>query len=463
MKKTVLISGCSLIAIALAGPANAADFGGDCCADLEERIAELEATTARKGNRKVSLTVSGFVSEAVMYWNDGEESNTYVVTNDSGRGRIRFRGSAKISKDWEAGYRLELGFRAARSDRVDQGGIDSRGRALNADDPGGDKIDIRYAAWYIKSKTFGEVHVGETEVAAQSVTQSMLTQNKDIANLADVEDQAAGFKLRVKGLDGPASLSNREWRRLVKDNFEQPGEGNRGAVVWYKSPKFAGFQFQAAWGEDDYWDVGLRYANTLGNFKVKAAIAYGEDSDGGDNAVIDCLVKGPGNGNDADCQHFGGSIAVMHVPTGLFVQAGAGWFEDDNIDARFNDVAADEESTFWSIQAGIETKWFAIGKTTLYGEYFKHEGGANDRDFAGNDAISIATGFAGNTTRIWDSEVEMFGVGLVQGIDAAAMRMYLFYRHYEADLTVRDDVSLGLGSAQLEDLDVITGGALIEF
>ena len=36
-------------------PARAADLGGDCCADLEERIAELEATAARKGNRKVSL------------------------------------------------------------------------------------------------------------------------------------------------------------------------------------------------------------------------------------------------------------------------------------------------------------------------------------------------------------------------------------------------------------------------
>ncbi len=36
--------------------ATAADFGGDCCADLEERIAELEATGARKGNRKASAT-----------------------------------------------------------------------------------------------------------------------------------------------------------------------------------------------------------------------------------------------------------------------------------------------------------------------------------------------------------------------------------------------------------------------
>ena len=44
-----------------ATPAKAADLGGDCCADLEERVAELEATTVRKGNKKVSVTLSGWV------------------------------------------------------------------------------------------------------------------------------------------------------------------------------------------------------------------------------------------------------------------------------------------------------------------------------------------------------------------------------------------------------------------
>src|SRR5262245_47907480 len=50
------------------GPAKAADLGGSCCGDLEERVAELEATTARKGNRVVSLQIYGQVNKALLYW-----------------------------------------------------------------------------------------------------------------------------------------------------------------------------------------------------------------------------------------------------------------------------------------------------------------------------------------------------------------------------------------------------------
>ena len=50
--------------------AQAADLGGNCCADLEERVAELEATTARKGNRRVSLTVYGQVNKSMLWHED---------------------------------------------------------------------------------------------------------------------------------------------------------------------------------------------------------------------------------------------------------------------------------------------------------------------------------------------------------------------------------------------------------
>jgi hypothetical protein len=81
------------VGVALCGSvsAKAADLGGDCCADLEERVAELEATTARKGNRKVTLTISGWVNEAVFWWSrallapagtpvDKDDTSWYIQT-----------------------------------------------------------------------------------------------------------------------------------------------------------------------------------------------------------------------------------------------------------------------------------------------------------------------------------------------------------------------------------------------
>ena len=59
-------------------PATAgADLGGDCCADLEARVAELENTTLQKGNKKLSVTLSGWMFKLGTWWNDGLESNLY--------------------------------------------------------------------------------------------------------------------------------------------------------------------------------------------------------------------------------------------------------------------------------------------------------------------------------------------------------------------------------------------------
>ncbi len=118
-RKAALIAASGLLSLG-AAPAFAADLGGNCCADLEERIAELEATTARKGNRKVSLTVSGWVNQAVFFWDDGVESNAYVGTNALEQDRFRFDGEAKITDGWSAGYILEIGLWGANSKQFSQ-------------------------------------------------------------------------------------------------------------------------------------------------------------------------------------------------------------------------------------------------------------------------------------------------------------------------------------------------------
>jgi Gram-negative porin len=110
------------LAVAAAGaaaPARADGLpGGNCCADLEERVAELEATTVRKGNRRVSLTLSGQVSRQIMYWNDGHTSDVYSVDNGLNTSRFRFTGNAKISGDVQAGFMMEMDIRiGARSNR----------------------------------------------------------------------------------------------------------------------------------------------------------------------------------------------------------------------------------------------------------------------------------------------------------------------------------------------------------
>jgi hypothetical protein len=113
----------------------------------------------------------------------------------------------------------------------------------------------------------------------------------------------------------------------------------------------------------------------------------------------------------------------------------------------------DDEDSFWSIQAGIEKKWWSLGKTTVYGEYYDYTGGSLDRTLFGAQVI--------------DSAVEMYGVGFAQGVDAAALTLYLTYRHVEPQATtavlVGGIASGAITDVALEDYDFVTAGGIIKF
>ena len=93
----------------------AADLGGDCCADLEERVAELEATAVTKSARQLSMTISGRIHSAFMHWDTGGEGTpTYrasdsVFVGDWGAGsKVQIDGRGQINADWEVGYRVAI-------------------------------------------------------------------------------------------------------------------------------------------------------------------------------------------------------------------------------------------------------------------------------------------------------------------------------------------------------------------
>ena len=196
----------------------------DCCADLEARIAELESTVARKGNRKVSVEVYGLVNQALLGWYDGKEADVYEVTNDNQRTRFGFKGKAKIDKDWEAGFKLEIGIRTANSKRASQ--IDPKGDD-NPDDVG---FDLRDIYWYLKEKHRGTLIVGLSTAATDKITEINLTQTESFAKYSDVEDTGLGMLLR-SAVNGRLTSSGISWRRLIGDSGDQPGEGERGFDV----------------------------------------------------------------------------------------------------------------------------------------------------------------------------------------------------------------------------------------
>ncbi len=417
-------------------PAAAADLGGDCCADLEERVAELEATTARKGNRKVSLTVSGWVNESVMWWDDGTESNAYVGTNKLEQSRVRFVGEAQIAPNWSAGYTLELGILGANSSG-------STGwNQSNPDGTGNNAVTVRKSSWFIKSKDFGKVTVGQDGTALYHLLDD--ADGTNTRNFSDAQAAAVyqgNFGLRHNG----AFIGGLTWAgsNAIMQGIDNGtvGQDGRRNVVRYDSPTFAGFTVTASWGEDDDWGMSLNYANNWGDFKVLAKVGYGENSD----ENIGCSTKTA----PTDCQLFGAAATIMHVPTGLFVYGGYG----QNRDQRVADLGApgtEATSSMYFIQGGIEQKFIPLGKTTIFGEYRHDDGGSKN-------GVNIANVGAGNGT-LGSTDLNFIGAGVIQNIEPAAMDLYIQYRHADGDIANTAGVS-----TSLDAFDSVIAGALMRF
>ena len=399
MKKITLsaLAAAGLLA-SLATGANAADLGGNCCADLEERVAELEATTARKGNRKVSLTISGWVAEQAVWWDDGVESNTYVGGIGTTLGtNVKFTGQATIAPGWTAGYLIHL--EADGSDSlVGTNRTTPNGPGLNAGTT--NYVQTLQSYWFVKSETYGKIALG---------LQSMPSDNAAIL------------------VDGSGSLVPANWVTFDVGGFNYTAAGaatgqqiiggcNGGGDCYgvpvngvrYDTPTFAGFSASAGWGEDDYWDIAVRYAGEAAGFKLAGTVAYAESTGG----------------------RFGGSseytqagLYVQHIATGLF-----GLVNYGNFDVL--GTAVDQET--WYFKGGLRQRWSSLGHTVLYGEY---------------DDVQDMANVTGADQQFW-------GLGVVQEIDNAAMSLWVSYRQFSFE----DNTA-----TNFNDFDMIKAGALINF
>lgn len=430
--------------------ASAADLGGNCCADLEERVAELEATTARKGNRKVSLTISGQVNRTLMYWDDGGRSNTYWgLDNTNSSTRFGLSGNAKISSEWTAGYSILIDVRdKARSVTADQGSPSSAvgedGASIAGNQNGDHLIRMRDANFWLQREGLGRVTMGRLTTSGPIGVIDL----GGVSVVAATGEGCIGTSLKFRNDAGVLTGAN------IGDfsmSCAHPTYRNEG--VKYTSPTWNGFVMSASIGEaakveQDSTDgrvnigrtlgVDLRYANEFNGVRVAFGIGWEKSEANEDDA-----------GNIAAAQNgryesWGISGSLMHVPTGLFVQAF--WLEAELAPATAAGFGPENKADMWHIQAGVARNFFGIGNTVLYAEYANF-----------NDWLRLNTAGVGQSLLLapTSDKMDVWGLGIVQNIDAAAMELYLGYRNYSA--------SANSSTAGLKDIDVIAAGARIRF
>jgi hypothetical protein len=67
----------------------------------------------------------------------------------------------------------------------------------------------------------------------------------------------------------------------------------------------------------------------------------------------------------ADIRNVGFSVAVKHVPTGLFIQGDYLNSEREFVIAGTNSFTPNVSMDHWNIQGGIAKNWFGLGNTVF--------------------------------------------------------------------------------------------------
>jgi hypothetical protein len=315
----------------LATPIQAADLGGKDLPDLEERIAELEATVVRKGNKKVSVSLYGQISKSLLYIEADDEEDIWVSENSAAESFLGVSGIAVITPGLRAGFVVELGV----------GGYEY---GVSLPDAETNELYLRQANIYLE-REWGQ------GVSSRVVIGHLSQATDSIAEITTVNTAVVARMGSLRPLNGP-ELGE------VLDLYDGTRvDGIRGDMA-FSNGSTSVFTVSASWssggyvptGDDsDIWDVALRYRGEAAGFAFAAGVGYRNGT-----AI-------PTIGDVPQLDVYSGSASVKHLATGLFVNAMYGVAELDG--------ASDDVKT-WHAQAGLERKFLtSLGATTLFAEY----------------------------------------------------------------------------------------------
>jgi len=381
---------------------------------------------------EASVTISGWINEALFYYDDGQGSGAAQLSDNGTTlgSRITFSGAYKPENT-----ALETGFEVIveplSGDPYFANGTPVTPLLFATQDNlnsfnGGD-IGLLGSSLHLGG-SWGKITVG---------LQSMPTDN--IAVLADpsgtiwsgISPVFRGNGFTIRGVD--AAASNQTWGSFLQC-LTTPGLGIgidcNGVYrngIRYDLPAFGGFNIAVGAANDQIYDIALKYGNTSGKYTTNVHLGYAANSDGGTNV----------GATGSDIVQF--QAGLMHSGSGLF---GVVTYQVENADGATTGSGDDTNAGY--LKLGIKKGWSDVGKTAFYVDY----GLYNDQYGSGNvDGIS-------------GSEVQRTGLAAEQDFGD---RMKIYAKWEQLGLDVEGTAAAKALYANAKDLDTITLGGVYFF
>ena len=427
--------------------AYAADLGGDCCADLEERVAELEATTVRKGTRRVSLTISGRVNANIMWWQDNStgidplvgvdndvrfdhKQDVYFGNTAGSETNIVLSGSGRVSSDLSAGFSMTLfnGFGGVHNQVAHQTGPAIAG-------------DTTYV--FLSSRSLGELRLGNMASASDNAYYL----NFGAATVGGLAGGRFVGDFRLRDVNG--ALTDITYRQILGEwsDFNE----NR---LMYISPTVGGFKLFADVGGDDTASAALTWVGRFNTVNLEAGVGY-QTSMRLDGVVHQARNQTPANGGTSSTAHdpltnaANSNLQELAVSASIY-DTNSGLFLSGEYSQAYADIAGRDDVINWFVEGGWQKNVSGLGLTSVYAQYMNQE----------NSLVN-------------DSEGHLWGVGIDQAVNSVASNLYLHYQHSSYD--TNGAIPSATGPASLlatgaaaaavnsQSMDSVTGGMIIHF
>jgi len=243
----------------------------------------------------LEVKLSGQINRAIMWADNGNDSEVFNVDNDNSSTRFRFTGSEQVSDSVNVGVVWENEFQSNASNNVDIG---------QENDGEADFKERIMEAYFVVP--FGKVSIGQGSGAADGTSEEDLS-GTGVIMYAGVGDTSGSIYFRDNDNTEIATIGS------TRNDFDGLGRNDR---LRYDTPKFGGATLSVSGTNGDAYELAARYSadfDSLG--KITTAIGY-----------VDANKRA-----DPEYTQIGGSVSWLHT-SGINLTVSSGARDIDNTD-----------------------------------------------------------------------------------------------------------------------------------